>query len=73
MGGWESGKNKAYLHAPSAHRLSNISSQIKKYILHPVSVHIRFTPAHLFSAGVQTMRARICSAFSCDVFARVVV
>ena len=26
----------------------------------------------LFSAGVQTMRARICSAFSCDMFARVV-
>ncbi len=25
-----------------------------------------------FSAGVQTMRARICSAFSCDMFARVV-
>ena len=24
------------------------------------------------SAGVQTMRARICSAFSCDMFARVV-
>ena len=24
-------------------------------------------------AGVQTMRARICSAFSCDMFARVVV
>ena len=26
-----------------------------------------------FSAGVQTMRARICSVFSCDMFARVVV
>ena len=25
-----------------------------------------------FIAGVQTMRARICSAFSCDMFARVV-
>ena len=25
-----------------------------------------------FYAGVQTMRARICSAFSCDMFARVV-
>ena len=34
--------------------------------------HIRFTPAHLFLAGVQTMCARICSAFSCDMFARVV-
>ena len=28
---------------------------------------------HALSAGVQTMRARICSAFSCDMFARVVV
>ena len=27
---------------------------------------------HSFSAGVQAMRARICSAFSCAVFARVV-
>ena len=26
-----------------------------------------------YPAGVQTMRARICSAFSCDMFARVVV
>ena len=26
-----------------------------------------------FIAGVQTMRARICSAFSCDMFARVVI
>ena len=26
-----------------------------------------------YYAGVQTMRARICSAFSCDMFARVVV
>ena len=36
-------------------------------------------PAHLiharhpYYAGVQAMRARICSAFSCDMFARVVV
>ena len=27
---------------------------------------------HTYYAGVQTMRARICSAFSCDMFARVV-
>ncbi len=32
------------------------------------STHAR----HSFSAGVQAMRARICSAFSCDMFARVV-
>ena len=42
-------------------------------ILASVSACTGFTPAHLFSAGVQTMRARICSAFSCDMFARVVV
>ena len=34
------------------------------YLLHARATH--------FSAGVQTMRARICSAFSCDMFARVV-
>ena len=28
---------------------------------------------HALSAGVQTMRARICSVFSCAMFARVVV
>ena len=33
------------------------------------STHTRLA----LSAGVQTMRARICSAFSCDVFARVAV
>ena len=33
------------------------------------SIHARLA----LSAGVQTMRARICSAFSCDMFARVVV
>jgi len=30
------------------------------------------TPANPFYAGVQAMRARICSALSCDMFARVV-
>ena len=37
-----------------------------------VSAGTRPTPAHLFLAGVQTMRARICSALSCAMFARVV-
>ena len=37
-----------------------------------VSARTTATPAPLFSAGVQAMRARICSAFSCDMFARVV-
>ena len=40
--------------------------------LYPVSAHIRVTPAAPLYAGVQTMRARICSALSCDMFARVV-
>ena len=41
--------------------------------------HVSATPTHMLricvnplSAGVQTMRARICSAFSCAMFARVV-
>ena len=41
-------------------------------ILAFVSSHTPFTPANALSAGVQTMRARICSAISCDMFARVV-
>ena len=46
--------------------------QNKIYFDSPVSAHIGFTPAHLFSAGVQKMRARICSFSSCAMFARVV-
>ena len=46
--------------------------QNKIYFDSPVSAHIGFTPAHLFSAGVQAMRARICSFSSCAMFARVV-
>ena len=51
------------------------------HILHPrcpVSatpthmLRICVNPRHALSAGVQTMRARICSAISCDMFARVV-
>ena len=41
-------------------------------ILAFVSSHTPFTPANALSAGVQTMRARICSAISCAMFARVV-
>ena len=41
-------------------------------ILAFVSAHIRPTPALHLYAGVQAMRARICSALSCDMFARVV-
>ena len=37
-----------------------------------VSAGTRPTPAAPIYAGVQTMRARICSALSCDMFARVV-
>ena len=35
-------------------------------------LRICVNPRHALSAGVQTMRARICSASSCDMFARVV-
>ena len=47
--------------------------QDKVYFDSPVSAHIKPTPATHLYAGVQTMRARICSALSCDMFARVVV
>ena len=51
---------------------SIVNRKSKKYVLYHVNTLTLFTPAPLFSAGVQTMRARICSAFSCDMFARVV-
>ena len=51
MGGWESGKNKAYLRVPSAHRLPNISSQNKKYTLYLVSTLASSTPAPPFFSG----------------------
>ena len=49
----------------SAAKIKNILFTSSAHLLHP-------RPRPHFSAGVQTMRARICSAFSCDVFARVV-
>ena len=48
-------------------------SHWRRLIVTSVSVGIRPTPATHLYAGVQTMRARICSAFLCDMFARVVV
>ena len=60
-------KPPPYAQSPS---IANIQSE--KYILHSVGALTLFTPAHLFLAGVQTMRARICSTSSCDMFARVV-
>ena len=51
---------------------SKANNQNKKYKLHSVSARTPSTPANALSAGVQTMRARICSAFSCAMFARVV-
>ena len=75
---------------PTRYNPSKANKRNKKFSHHPVSAHIRVTPAypvsatpthmlricvnprHALSAGVQTMRARICSAFSCDMFARVV-
>ena len=45
----------------------------KVYFDSLVSACTGFTPAPpIFLAGVETMRARICSAISCDMFARVV-
>ena len=60
-------KPPPYAQSPS---IANIQSE--KYILHSVGALTLFTPAHLFLAGVQAMRARICSTSSCDMFARVV-
>ena len=49
------------------------SQQKKQKICTPSRQRTTSTHARLaLSAGVQTMRARICSAFSCDMFARVV-
>ena len=48
------------------------TDKIKRYAFRPVSALTLSTPATPLYAGVQTMRARICSAFSCDMFARVV-
>ena len=43
------------------------------FILIVPSAHSPYPrPPRFFSAGVQTMRARICSALSCAMFARVV-
>ena len=53
---------------------SEYSQQKKqKYVLYHVNTLTFSTPAAHYPAGVQTMRARICSALSCDMFARVVV
>ena len=57
---------------PARQSPSSANRQNKIYKFCPVSAFTLSTPAHLFLAGVQTMRARICSAFSCDMFARVV-
>ena len=48
-------------------------STMRAYFDSSVSAGTGFTPATPLYAGVQTMRARICSASSCDMFARVVV
>ena len=53
-------------------KLKHSQQTKQKCAFHPVSAQTKFMPAPLFSAGVQTMRARICSALSCDMFARVV-
>ena len=47
-------------------------SKIRVCFGNPVRALTLFTPAAPIYAGVQAMRARICSASSCDMFARVV-
>ena len=49
------------------------TAKIKNQMIYSVSAGTKPTPAAPLYAGVQTMRARICSAFSCAMFARVVV
>ena len=54
-----------------SHRLTDEVS-IMWYLFIP-SAHLPYPrPHHPYPAGVQTMCARICSAFPCDMFARVV-
>ena len=48
-------------------------SEMRFITVVPSTHRLHPRPRHSFSAGVQTMRARICSVFSCDMFARVVV
>ena len=49
------------------------NQQTKQKICFPSRQRTHFIHARQpYYAGVQTMRARICSAFSCDMFARVV-
>ena len=50
----------------------NIANRKSKNALSIPSAHKPDHARPAFIAGVQTMRARICSAFSCDMFARVV-
>ena len=47
-------------------------SEIGFILIVPSAHGLHPRPPPLFSAGVQVMRARICSAFSCAMFARVV-
>ena len=54
-----------------SHRLTDEVS-IMWYLFIPSAHILDPRPRHPYPAGVQTMRARICSAFSCDMFARVV-
>ncbi len=54
---------------PSAH-LPKPRCPVSATPTHMLRICVNPRPPHY--AGVQTMRARICSAFSCDMFARVV-
>ena len=48
-------------------------SEMRFITVVPSTHRLHPRPRHSFSAGVQTMRARICSTSSRDMFARVVV
>ena len=60
---------RAVIHSPRAASLPAGEGWRKSLLS---SAYVLDPRRHLFSAGVLTMRARICSAISCDMFARVV-
>ena len=72
MGDGNQGKTKHISMSRQRTGFPIIAPKIKN-ILYPVSAGTKSTPAAPLYAGVQTMRARICSASSCAMFARVVV
>ena len=62
-------KMKNTISIPSAHKL-NSRCPVSATPTHMLRICVN--PRLALSAGVRTMRARICSAISCAMFARVV-